>query len=170
VILLLAQQSQWRKVLQKVLSFIVIAALVFSFATAASAGYTKKQGATSTSVGTNQPKKMTYGRGMQAHLPAARCPEAVNPTTSSKRPPQLAALSFPASFGILESVAAQQQDFCSCIGTALLDLRLAISGLSSANPGLGRLSQQSIFEPGEPQRVNACGFLTRSSASPPWYV
>jgi hypothetical protein len=33
-------------------------------------------------------------------------------------------------------VAMQQQGFCSCIGTALLDLRLAICGLSSAKPGL----------------------------------
>ena len=53
--------------MQKILSFIAVVALAFSFATAASAANTKKQGATTTSVGTYQPKKMTYGKGMQAH-------------------------------------------------------------------------------------------------------
>jgi hypothetical protein len=37
----------------------------------------------------------------------------------------------------------QQQNFCSCIGTALLDLRLAICDLSSANRGwVGFISSQ----------------------------
>jgi hypothetical protein len=56
-------------------------------------------------------------------------------------------------------VADEQLALCFCFGTAHLDLRLAICGLSSLNPGLGRFCTQSIFEPGEPQRENACGFL-----------
>jgi hypothetical protein len=34
--------------------------------------------------------------------------------------------------------------------------------LSSAHRGWVGFLTQSIFEPGEPQRVNACGFLLRS--------
>jgi hypothetical protein len=53
----------------------------------------------------------------------------------------------------------QQQDFCSCIASAFSGLRRAKFGLSSANRGWVGFTTQSIFEPGEPQRVNACGFF-----------
>ena len=44
-------------------------------------------------------------------------------------------------------------------GTAHLALRLAISALCSSHRGWVGFTIQSIFEPGQPQRANACGFL-----------
>jgi hypothetical protein len=49
--------------------------------------------------------------------------------------------------------------FVPALGTAHLDLRLAMCGFSSLNRGWVGFHKQSIFEPGEPQCVNACGFF-----------
>jgi hypothetical protein len=43
----------------------------------------------------------------------------------------------------------------------ILDLRLAIYGFSFPHRGWVGILKHSIFEPGEPQCVNACGFLRR---------
>jgi hypothetical protein len=52
----------------------------------------------------------------------------------------------------------------SALGTAHLDLRLATPGLSFADRARQVFHKQSIFEPGEPQCVNACGFFATTSA------
>jgi hypothetical protein len=56
------------------------------------------------------------------------------------------------------SVAAWQQTFCSCIGTAHFGLRRAQRRLSSAHRG--RAIHKTInFRTRKPQRVNACGLF-----------
>src|SRR5205823_7274090 len=60
------------------------------------------------------------------------------------------------------SVARKQLHFCSCFGTAHSDLPRSQGGFSFPHRGWGRFHKQSIFEPGEPQRENACGFFQRA--------
>jgi hypothetical protein len=58
-------------------------------------------------------------------------------------------------------VATQQHELCFCIGTALLYLRPSKRALNFFHWGWVGFLRHSIFEPGKPQRVNACGFLRR---------
>jgi hypothetical protein len=55
-------------------------------------------------------------------------------------------------------VAAQQRNFCSFNGTSHFHLRQALCVFSFADRGWA-VHKQSIFEPGEPQCANACGFF-----------
>ena len=58
------------------------------------------------------------------------------------------------------SVAAEQLNFCSFFGTAHCDLRPAPLSPSANHRGWVGFHKQSIFEPGRPQRYNACGLFT----------
>jgi hypothetical protein len=49
--------------------------------------------------------------------------------------------------------------FVPAVGTAHLDLRLTIRGLSSLNRGWVGFHKQSIFEPGQPQCAMPAAFF-----------
>jgi hypothetical protein len=63
----LPNQKHWEESLAKDSFIYRYRSTRISFSTAASAANAEKHGATSMSVATNQPRKVTYERGMQAH-------------------------------------------------------------------------------------------------------